>query len=454
MGMTSLEPVHNRVRGRTFHIAATAATAGLLVLGSATPAAAHPSAPVSLTVASPSRGATVHDTTQLTFTGTNLRAVKIYRFTRLVATATVNGAGTAASAQVDTLVLRDGPALLTAYAYGAGSSKPKAAESLIVRVDNAHGDRHLPGYRLIYNDEFGGSALNRNKWCTRYEYDGGTETPEEQAKIPASCLGRDPASGTTLGTLDSLGIRVDENGNPQPGQEEQVYRDVNSVGTTMHTVQDGYLSMHASPTFTNPTYPYLKYEAAMIRSKREFQPTPGHPLYLTARVKMPDVVGSWPAFWLNGGYGDGHVRPPWPPEIDIMEGVYNGTGNNANMFWTAVQTWPYGWDDAPQGPVSNTYVHPTKFDGDSFIGAGSLRNVWIEVALEWHADHACWYADGLKFRCTNYTWVSGDGPQDTNPATVLLNYAVGGPWAGSGGVEAGKLAANTYDVDHVRVYQR
>jgi beta-glucanase (GH16 family) len=111
-------------------------------------------------------------------------------------------------------------------------------------------------------------------------------------------------------------------------------------------------------------------------------------------------------------------------------------------------------DDAPQGPVSNTYVHPTQFDGDSFVAADSLRDVWIEVALEWHADHACWYADGLKFRCTNYTWVSGDGPQDTNPATVLLNYAVGGPWAGSGGVEAGKLAANTYDVDHVRVYQK
>jgi len=54
----------------------------------------------------------------------------------------VNGAGTAASAQVDTLVLRDGPALLTAYASGAGSSRPKAAESLVVRVDNGHGDGH------------------------------------------------------------------------------------------------------------------------------------------------------------------------------------------------------------------------------------------------------------------------------------------------------------------------
>ena len=54
----------------------------------------------------------------------------------------MNGAGTAASAQVDTLVLCDGPALLTAYASGAGSSRPKAAESLVVRVDNGHGDGH------------------------------------------------------------------------------------------------------------------------------------------------------------------------------------------------------------------------------------------------------------------------------------------------------------------------
>ena len=72
----------------------------------------------------------------------------------------------------------------------------------------------------------------------------------------------------------------------------------------------------------------------MIRSKREFQPTAEHPLYLTARVRLPDVIGTWPAFWLGGGFGDGHIRPPWPPEIDISRAVSTAAGNNANMMWT------------------------------------------------------------------------------------------------------------------------
>ena len=109
MGMTSLEPVHKPIRSvigsRACRVAATAVTAGLVVLGTAAPAAAthpaaHPATRVTLTVASPDRGATVHDTTRVTFTGTNLRAVRIYRFTRLVATATVKSIARLASATI------------------------------------------------------------------------------------------------------------------------------------------------------------------------------------------------------------------------------------------------------------------------------------------------------------------------------------------------------------------
>ena len=113
----------------------------------------------------------------------------------------------------------------------------------------------------------------------------------------------------------------------------------------------------------------------MIRSKAEFQPTAGHPLYLTARLNQPDVKGSWPAFWLAGGYGDGHVRPPWPPEIDILEGPLNTSGQYANQFHTAVQSWGCG-DPCPEGPFDYTYSDPN-FDtqwGDYHAPNGSLKN--------------------------------------------------------------------------------
>ncbi|SDZ61994.1 Glycosyl hydrolases family 16 [Asanoa ishikariensis] len=435
-----------RSRGRPLRALLAAAGAAALVLGAAQPASAAPR--VTLAVAAPTSGSTVHDTTELRFTGTNLATVRVYRLAHLVATATVTADGTAATSQVDTTAFRDGPVVLSALAWGRGSLLPRASATLLVRVGNATADQHPAGYKLVYGDEFAGRALDRDKWCTRYMYDGGTESAAEQAKIDPSCLGRDPVTGTTLGTLDTLG----GNGTA-PGQEAQVYRDVNAGGKRMHTVQDGYLSLHA--TATRLDQPYLKYESAMIRSKREFLPTVSHPLYLTTRVRLPDVLGSWPAFWLAGGYGDGHVRPPWPPEIDILEAPYNKGGNGADVLWTAVQTY-YDHDEfpdgPPQGPVRTTYAHPS-FDGNAFHADSSIRVRWIEVAAEWTPTSVCWYLDGLKFACKDYKWVANAGPQDTTPATLLLNLAVGGPWAGADGVDTTKFPM-TYDIDHVRVYRK
>jgi beta-glucanase (GH16 family) len=449
--MESLEPVQGRsrgrrARGRPLRVLAAAAGAVVLTLGAAQPASAAPR--VTLAVAAPTSGSTVHDTTELQFTGSNLKTVRVYQLARQVATATVDASGTSATAQVDTAALRDGLVLLRAVAWGRGSLLPRATTTLLVRVDNARTDQHPADFKLVYGDDFGGRALDRDKWCTRYMYDGGTESAAEQAKIDPSCLGRDPVTGTTLGTLDSLG----GNGTA-PGQEAEVYRDVNKDGAKMHTVQDGYLSLHA--TATRLDQPYLPYESAMIRSKQEFQPTAAHPLYLTTRVRLPDVRGSWPAFWLAGGYGDGHVRPPWPPEIDILEAPYNNSGNGADVLWTAVQTY---YDHAefpngpPQGPIQTTYADPA-FDGNAYHADSSIRDRWIEVAAEWTPDSVCWFMDGKKLACKTYKWVANDGPQNTNPAAILMNLGVGGPWAGADGVDDAKFPM-TYDIDHVRVYRK
>ena len=455
VGMTC-EPVRiGRLKSSTIRVAAIAATvlvilgAGQLAAASPLPASATPAsataqdagAEVTLALAAPSHGATVADTTQLDFTGTNLQTVKVYRGATKVATAIVTANGTAATAQLDTMKFKDGPLLLRAVGQGGRSGKSSAVATLRVVVGNARADHHLPGYKLVFRDEFGGTDLDRSTWCTRYQFDGGAPV-----QIPDStCLGRDPVTGATLGTLDTLG----GDGTSQ-GQESQVYRDFNKDGRKMHTVQDGYLALHA--TATRLDQPFLKYESAMIRSKDEFRPTAHHPLYLTARVKQPDVLGTWPAFWLASGYGDGHVRPPWPPEIDILEGPLNNSGQYANVLHVAVQS--YGCDGpCPQGPFDFTFADPD-FDTEwsDYHAAESLKEKWIEVGLEWHPDHVCWYLDGLKFACQLYKWVANAGPESTTPATVLLNLAVGGPWAGADGVDDAKFPTE-YDIDHVRVYR-
>jgi Glycosyl hydrolases family 16 len=451
--MNTCEPVRKSGRGRRANRLTAVASAGALaVLGTALPAAASPAAhqpapQVSLRLAAPSPRAAVADTTELDFTGRNLAAVRVYRLARLVATATVSADGTAAVAQVDTARFADGPLGLTALAWGR-TGRLGAAAPVLLRVDNRHADRHPAGYRLAFTDEFSGRTLDRDEWCTRYMYDGGTESAAEQAKIPADCLGEDPATHKTLGTLDTLG-----GDGTAPGQEAEVYRDVNGLGQPTHTLQNGYLALHA--TATRLDQPYLKYESAMIRSQREYQPTQGHPLYLTARVKMPDVLGTWPAFWLAGGYGDGHVRPPWPPEIDILEGPLNNSGQFANVYHTGVQT--YGCDGpCPQGPTFDYSDVNPNFDpqwGDYHDPDGSLKDKWVEVGLQWWTDHACWYFNGTKLACQHYIWVANEGPADTNPAAILLNLGVGGPWAGADGVADAEFPTE-YDIDHVRVYRK
>lgn len=442
---------YSRRSGRWLAAALTGAVVATLA-GAALPASAADLSPsrsgVKISFASPERRDSVDGTLDVTLTGSGLSRVEVLVGARKAGNAAVAADGSGATLQIDTLRFRDGWTTLTAIGWGADSRLPRAlAGPIAIRIANAGADRAPRGYSLVFADEFSGTGLDRSVWCTRYMYDGGTEDPATWADIDPACLGQDPETGALLGTLDTLG-----GDGTAPGQEQQVYRDVNLNGDATHTVQAGYVALHA--TSTRLDQPYLKYESAMLRSQQEFEPEAGHPLYLTARVKAPDVVGTWPAFWIAGGYGDGTVRPPWPPEIDILEMPYNRSGNGANVLWSAVQTWPYGGDDAPQGPVITTSFDP-HFDGsNSYVADESLKERWIEVGLEWRVDGACWYLDGVKYRCTTYRWVAHEGGADaTNPATLLLNLAVGGGWAGADGVELTEAGA-AYAIDHVRVYRK
>jgi beta-glucanase (GH16 family) len=75
--------------------------------------------------------------------------------------------------------------------------------------------------------------------------------------------------------------------------------------------------------------------------------------------------------------------------------------------------------------------------------------VWIEVGMEWTVDGMCWYVDGVKIECQHYYWQTNEGTQ-SNPATVMLNLAVGGPWAGRYGVDVASFPTK-FDIDHVRI---
>jgi hypothetical protein len=298
---------------------------------------------------------------------------------------------------------------------GSTSSNPPASS-----------DYHPTGYSLTFQDEFSGTQLNRSLWCTRLIYGGGPalQVPDSQCA----------SNGT--GTLDFL------------NDEQQRYVDTNRSGQTMHVVSDGVLSLRATRTRTNDSY--AQYESAMIRSKRTFVPTTTRSYYLTARVRLPNVRGSWPAFWLLGDRSaDGSLN--WPPEIDIFEGALNEQDDTAVMLRQGSQS--RGGKQTASGSQEFTFVSPN-YDRtwNNYYSATSLRGVWIEVGMEWTSSGVCYFVNGYKTACENYRWVKDDGGA-TGAADVILNLAIGGSWAGRYGIDTSKFPTSL-DIDYVRVYQK
>ncbi len=280
------------------------------------------------------------------------------------------------------------------------------------------------GYQLVLFDEFDANSLDRTKWCTRYTWGGGPalQVPDDQC-----------ARSDGSGTLDFL------------NDEQQRFRDFNSLGETMHVVSGGTLKLRA--TKTGPAG-YAPYESAMIRSKLEFKPTSTTSYYITTRLKLPDILGTWPAWWLAAGWGTTNTIS-WPPEIDILEAPTNNVGQRANTIRQGSQV--QGLQTA-SGKMQFTYAAPGyDVQWQNYSPPRTLRGVWLEVGALWTATGVCYFVDGVKTACEDYNWANNAG-NSGNAAHVILNLAIGGAWAGASGIEDAKLPTQV-EVDHVRVYR-
>ena len=272
------------------------------------------------------------------------------------------------------------------------------------------------------------TSLDRARWCTRFQYGGGPPPQEPDA----ACQ-----SPPGHGTLDHL------------HDEQQRYVDRNTLGQSMHAVAGGVLSLRVTKTGADPQAPY---ESAMIRSKQTFRPSPSVSYYLTARVRLPRVRGTWPAFWLAPAVApDGSAA--WPPEIDIMEGALNDGYDTQSMLRMGAQPHNWGGQGPASAPLPALYRDPSFDPRDRKVRAArNLRGVWIEVGLDWQDRQSCYFIDGVKMACEPYEWLQNDHrPAPASP--LLLILAIGGPWAGRGGIEDERLPAS-FDVAHVRVYEQ
>lgn len=225
-------------------------------------------------------------------------------------------------------------------------------------------------YQLIWADEFNGSSVNTANWNI-------------------------------------------DNGNPNVNNELEYYQAANATVTGGNLVITArQQSMGGQP-----------YTSAKLNSYGKFSVTYGR---IEARIKMPMVQGTWPAFWMLGNNINTGAGWPQCGEIDIMEHVNTSNSTLGTMHWNSGGHVQYG---------SSTTTTP----GDFHV-----------YAVEWDNSSIRWYVD-------NTLYVTGNIANNINntgafhlPFYIILNLAIGGDLPGNT-VNNGALPT-TMNVDYVRVY--
>ena len=150
------------------------------------------------------------------------------------------------------------------------------------------------------------------------------------------------------------------------------------------------------------------YTSARILTKGKFEQKYGR---MEARIKMPQGVGTWPAFWMLGG--DLLDGVPWPEcgEIDIME----FRGDIPDRSTSAIHG-----PTTPQGSGL----------GAAFLSYDSLSNGYHTYAIEWKKNSITFIVDGRVTGTYSSADTGSRGWVYNQKFFLILNLAMGGTYAG------------------------
>lgn len=231
--------------------------------------------------------------------------------------------------------------------------------------------RAATSYQLVWSDEFNGSTVDGSKW-----------------------------------NLD--------NGNPGVNNEKEFYQAANA------TVSGGNLIITAK----HETVGGQAYTSAKLNTLGKMSVQFGR---IEARIQVPMVNGTWPAFWM---LGTNINTVSWPNcgEIDIMEHVNTTNINLGTMHW-----------NGGSGHVQY---------GNSITTTPGSFHVY---AVEWNSSSINWYVDNTLYSTGNIA----NGINNTGafqlPFYVILNLAIGGDLPGNN-IDNASMPTSML-VDYVRIYK-
>jgi beta-glucanase (GH16 family) len=226
-------------------------------------------------------------------------------------------------------------------------------------------------YQLVWSDEFNGSSVDGSKW------------------------------------------NIDV-GNPGVNNEKEYYQAANvteSGGNLVITAKQQ--SVGGQP-----------YTSAKLNTSGKLSVQYGR---IEARIQLPMVTGTWPAFWMLGN-NIGTVGWPNCGEIDIMEHVNTTNTILGTMHWNG------GSGHVQYG--SSTTTSPGSFH---------------VYAVQWDSNSINWYVDNTLYATGNIANNINNTGAFQLPFYVILNLAIGGDLPGNT-IDNSSLPTNML-VDYVRVYK-
>ena len=240
-------------------------------------------------------------------------------------------------------------------------------------------DAYRPGRTLIWEDDFTGTSLNTSNW----DYENNYSRPNEVQNYVA---------GTNNVWVENSNLVIKAKKESSNGKE---------------------WSSGCIHTDNKQEFMYGRFEA---------------------KIKIPQTVGSFPAFWtLGGNYEEGGgITWPYCGEIDIMEHKNGYAWTTAGALYRTDLVWD-NWDAKDLGRVDSGNI-------------GSFDDYHI-YAMEWTHDRLDYYVDD---RLIGHSDISDDSTwfMFHQPHYILLNQALGA----AGGSVPSDMTEYTMYVDWVRVY--
>lgn len=273
------------------------------------------------------------------------------------------------------------------------SASPSRAPSSAAPAGQAAG---RSGWRLVWADEFSGSGVDPSRWKVEDHSTYGDGNNE------LACLMNRPENlSVSSGVLHLI------------AREESTPITCNS----------------SDSRFPNGR----RYTSAHLTTKGKAEWTYGR---FEVRAKLPTAAGTtkglWPAFWLRptaGGTG----------ELDVLEAI--GTDGSGSEHTKVHQTIWYDYSGTHrQQPATVTVPNGLPSAG------------FHTYAAEWEPGEIRWYIDDVLTYTRNRSTTPWIDEAFAKPFYLRLNLAIGGGWPGAP-TGATEFPAS-YDVDHVRVYQR